>query len=326
MTAAMRTVYWMAKEDLPIKKYPSFISFQQLQGSEAFKNMSVAANATYSSRQAGEEFQGCVAEVIYEDVIQKFKDAVMFTIMVDESTDISVSKQQVIYGRVVDKDFNVQTHFLKNITVTDSKSDAEVLCHHILQYLEEEGLDMSKLYGFGSDGAAVMIGRHSGVATRLKELSPHCINIHCLAHRFNLSTSQASQYVQYLTEVEEALRDLFYYFGGSKSGNRKCELEEIQRVLDDPVLVVKIKECHQIRWIAFSQAAETVYKSWSSLVTYFKRHDDKKSKTFLKRLSGYRFLYVQYKLMDILPSVAQMSRALQKQDLDAATVSPALNE
>ena len=32
VAAAMRTVYWMAKEDIPISKYPSLLNLQQLQG------------------------------------------------------------------------------------------------------------------------------------------------------------------------------------------------------------------------------------------------------------------------------------------------------
>ena len=44
----------------------------------------------------------------------------------------------------------------------------------------------SKLVGFGSDGATVMMGVRSGVATLLKNDVPWLVEIHCLAH-----TSQA---------------------------------------------------------------------------------------------------------------------------------------
>ncbi len=42
---------------------------------------------------------------------------------------------------------------------------------------------MRKVLGFGSDGAAVMIGKRSGVSTRLRAHNPLMINIHCVAHR-----------------------------------------------------------------------------------------------------------------------------------------------
>ena len=37
---------------------------------------------------------------------------------------------------------------------------------------EMEGMVLSKCLGFGSDGTSVMMGRQSGVATRVKERGP----------------------------------------------------------------------------------------------------------------------------------------------------------
>ena len=82
----------------------------------------------------------------------------MFSILVDETTDISVSKQMIMYARVVDKDFTGHSHFVANIRISNVKSDAQVLFGIIEEYLVSQGLDLRKVYGFGSDGAAVMVG------------------------------------------------------------------------------------------------------------------------------------------------------------------------
>ena len=42
-------------------------------------------------------------------------------------------------------------------------------------YLAEKGFALSKLMGFGSDGGAVMIGRLSGVATKLHQNNPYLL-------------------------------------------------------------------------------------------------------------------------------------------------------
>lgn len=321
--SAMINVFWMAKEDIPIKKYSSMCNFLKVQECQKIQDLSVGDNATYTSRSSGEEFQACVAEAIHSDIIEKIKNADMFSVLVDESTDISISKQMVVYVRVVDPEFNPHTYFLENITIDNPKSDAAVLFQAIEKCIGDKGLNINQVKGFGSDGASVMVGRHSGVATRVKHKSPHCVSIHCMAHRFNLATCQASKNITFMKDFEKTLSDLYYYFGGSKSGNRKCELQEIQKVLNDPQ--VKIKECHEIRWIAFSEAVFAVYKSWSSLVTYFRRHDDSKCKSFRAKLTDYKFVSVLHLLMDILPSVAQMSMVLQKQDIDIAAVKPAFD-
>lgn len=235
----MRTVHWMASEDIPISKFPSLIKLQKANESGPLSNLSVAKNATYCSRTAGEEFQGCLAEVIHGNKVDKIKNANMYSVLTDESTDISVSKQIIVYIRIVDEKFHPETIFLKNITITDPKSDAQVLSDNLFAVLQEEGLSVDKLKGFGSDGASVMVGRKSGVATRVKQKSPHCINIHCIAHCFNLYTSQASRNIPVLKEFEGTISDLYYYFGGSKSGNRACELKEIQTILNHPQLKIK---------------------------------------------------------------------------------------
>lgn len=47
--------------------------------------------------------------------------------------------------------------------------DAAHIHQTLLDFLKDLGLDMSRLVGFGSDGAAVMVGVRNGVATLLKQ-------------------------------------------------------------------------------------------------------------------------------------------------------------
>ena len=116
----------------------------------------------------------------------------------------------------------------------------------------------------------------------------HCINIHCMAHRLNLASSQAPKYIPFMKEVESTLAALFKYFGGSKSGNRKCALQEIQKVLDEAQL--KIKECYEIRWLAFCEAVRIVYLCWGSLYTYFMENSSSETKTIMKVFQQFQVL------------------------------------
>ena len=71
-------------------------------------------------------------------------------------------------------------------------SKAETIEKALLQYCDMAGIEMRKVMGFGSDGAAVMVGRVSGVSTRLRVHNPVIINIHCVAHRLALAAANAS--------------------------------------------------------------------------------------------------------------------------------------
>ena len=235
-----------------------------------------------------EEFQTCLAETIHKDIIQDIKGQDVFSILIDESTNIAINKHLVLYARIVDSTFEPKTYFLRNVTLTDAKSDAKVIFRAVSEALKEEGLDLGRVTGFGSDGAAVMVGRKSGVATQVKQASPHCVNVHCMAHRLNRASSQASKNIPFIKEVEATLADLYHYFGGSQSGNRKCELEQIQKILEEPVL--SIKECHEIRWLAFYEAVKAVHFCWASLVTFFRARDDSKGQAIYNMLLKYKFL------------------------------------
>ncbi len=211
--AAMRTALYMAKEDIPIKKYPSMVSFLKLQDCPQIKNLEVGKNATYASRATGEEFQSCMAEAINSRIAEQVRNAPMFSVLIDETTDISITKQMVVYARVVDSDFTPHTYFLRNIAIDSPSSDAQTLTTYLVDYLQSKDIDMKKCYALGSDGASVMVGKHKGVATKLKQLNPHMINIHCVAHRFNLCTSQASKSVPYLVVFEQPVRPVLLFWG-----------------------------------------------------------------------------------------------------------------
>ena len=51
---------------------------------------------------------------------------------------------------------------------------------------------MSKMRGIGTDGAATMIGKHNGVVTRLKAITPTAISVHCCS-----TPAQSSLFTSY---------------------------------------------------------------------------------------------------------------------------------
>ena len=72
---------------------------------------------------------------------------------------------------------------------------AETIESAILGFLSDNSLQVKKLCGFGSNGAAVMVGRSTGVAVRLKKHSPNMISVHCVNHKLPLAAAHASNSV-----------------------------------------------------------------------------------------------------------------------------------
>ena len=117
------------------------------------------------------------------------------------------------------------------------------MTEEILKEAKIRKIQMHKVMGIGTDGAAVMTGQDKGVYRRLKEINPHMININCMAHRLALCTAQAASTVPAMKRYQEWMTSLFYYFRASPT--RQSELQRVQNVLEHPTL--KYKEIHAVR-------------------------------------------------------------------------------
>ena len=69
---------------------------------------------------------------------------------------------------------------------------ATTIIEAIEKCLDEKQLSLNQVSSFGSDGAAVMIGRHGGVSALLQCKNPNLLSVHCICHRLALAVSQAA--------------------------------------------------------------------------------------------------------------------------------------
>jgi hypothetical protein len=118
-----------------------------------------------------------------------------FHFILDESTDIAIHKSMVMYVRYVHNG-KIMTDFVGNIRVSDGK--AETLVCAVADKLGQLQIDCDKVVGLASDGASVMTGRKTGVGARLAAKCPGLIQVHCVAHRLNLSCTDALKQHPYM--------------------------------------------------------------------------------------------------------------------------------
>jgi len=58
------------------------------------------------------------------------------------------------------------------LEIANGRKDAEEIFQKLLKFVKKWGLDLSKCVAFGFDGCSTMVGSKSGVAIRLKGVSP----------------------------------------------------------------------------------------------------------------------------------------------------------
>ena len=147
-------------------------------------------NATYISPTIQNEVIHACNDLILADVVEKVNAAHCFSVLADETADISGTEQFALCVRYMDCDVGVvREDFLQFVPVFDvtGKSLATVLNDRLIRF----GTDVQYLRGQGYDGAAAMSGRLHGAQSYVRALHPLALYVHCGAHSLNLAISDA---------------------------------------------------------------------------------------------------------------------------------------
>ena len=259
-------------------------------------------NANYSSETTANDMLQILASVIRSDIDTQLQNSSYVSVFADESTYIGCQKKLVIFARMSDPETYIPSFcYLENIKVPDGTG--KVVSTAILDCLSDRNVSMSKVMGFGSDGAKAMTSTGEGVRGHLLRQNPMLLNFHCIAHRLALVSSQAANSIPYLKEYQETLTGMFYFI--KASANRTEKLSEIQVLLNEPQL--KMTEVHEVRWLSIYKSVETVYRCLDALITVFSTDKEPKAKGYAKKIGHSDFISTTYMLMDILPVITMFS-------------------
>jgi hypothetical protein len=316
---AMKCLYWMAKNEIAhTTKYVPLLELARSLGCTYFDNLRVGGNATYTSERIIQEFILYMARQIETDVLEQLISSPYISLMCDETTDIAVLKQMVIYGKYLTNSGETRTVFLQITDLFDGR--AETIEKALLQFCETAGIDIRKVMGFGSDGAAVMIGRKSGVSTRLKVHNPLMVNIHCVAHRLALAAAQASDSIPYLQKFKKTIHNLYLFYHNSSV--RMSGLHSMQNILGDPE--INLKEAKDVRWLSHNNAVQSLRRSLPSVVASLEREATERGEPMaiglVKMIKSYDFVASLYLFCDVLPQICRLSLVFQQQNVDLSIV------
>ena len=125
-----------------------------------------------------------------QDELKADMEGAFFSILVDESTDAAVQKQLCICVTYFSKSRQkIHTAYMGLFPVVTATGEA--LFAVIKEALNEYGLTLSSCVGYGSDGAANMVGEHNSVWSRIREESPNCTLFKCICHSLALCVQNA---------------------------------------------------------------------------------------------------------------------------------------
>ncbi|CAG8836298.1 24645_t:CDS:1, partial [Racocetra persica] len=172
-----------------------------------------------------------------------------------------------------------------------------------------------KIFSFTSDGASVMQGNISGVATRITKVNPYIYSTHCIAHRLSLACESAEKQVEFCIYAKSMLKKIHVFF--SNSSKRIQILSTYQETLNNPQL--KILKIFDVRWLSLYEAVNNICFSIEPLLDTLLHtiSESKNQKTqysifdLYSDLCNWQTLAFFYFLQDILAELAILSKFFQ---------------
>ena len=169
-------------------------------------------NATYRSKTTQNEIINCIKDQIQESIIEEVKGAGIFSILADETPDISKREQLAVSLRYLDEEGVVQEKFVQFVEC-DTGTSGEAIAEKLKTTVKNLGLDVGNVRGQGYDGASNMSGASAGVAKRIQDVNPLAIYVHCFAHRLNLCVAASCKQplITHMMDTVRVVSEFFQY-------------------------------------------------------------------------------------------------------------------
>ncbi|CAG5133498.1 unnamed protein product, partial [Candidula unifasciata] len=124
-----------------------------------------------------------------DDLIEDFRNK-KYAIIIVESTDVSTQKHLCIIVRFFsDRKNEIFTGFLALISL--QVATGENIFNLIDKEIKRCGQSLTNCIAFASDGASNMIGWKNSVWSRIKDVSPFCVQLRCICHSLALCICSA---------------------------------------------------------------------------------------------------------------------------------------
>ena len=168
ITDALKVLRFITMKNLPLFK--DMIDLCVDVGSATLANLRLVKNASYSSWDIVDDLLTTLSDQVKETVVSEVKKSPSFSTMVDEVCDRTTEKHLAICVRYISSEGVVKTSFLSDSAVPEAT--AENLTNKIVSELNRHDLDVQKMTGFTSDGAAVFFGEEEWCRKEIERYQP----------------------------------------------------------------------------------------------------------------------------------------------------------
>ena len=280
---------------------------------------SCGANAKYLSPMIQNEIINITGSLITQKIVTEVKKCGLFSILADESADVSAHEQLSISVRYTTKNESscmLMESFLGFVTVFDLTGEA--IANSIEIFCISVGLDLNNLVGIGLDGASAMAGKFKGVQACIRKKYHMVHYTDCSSHSLNLAIEKANTIV--LGNTFSNLSSIISFFHGYPLQEEKPRCV-IQAVCPESKHG-RLKSLAETRWaerhdaiLVFMELFEAIVGALEAL-TLLPGETSAKANQHVYVCTSFEFIYSCTVLEGPSALLLQVSKQLQSPKLD----------
>ena len=252
-----RNVHALAKANRPLK---DFVWLNEL---DRAKGLDIGV--AYNNQIAAPVFLKSIASVEHNKLADAVEATRFFSITMDGTTDNAAVEQETIFLRSSTAG-SISTRFL--CIGEPESTTSEALHSFVLRKLNDCNLSqhMDKFVGFGSDGAATMTGKRSGLITLLKKDYPAIVGVHCLAHRLELCFRDVFSKDKSYDKLITLLLGIYYFY--KRSSKQRKGLQDTFKVDIFIILSTSFYSRHRYVTICLNLIKENAMQKKKNIICF----------------------------------------------------------
>ena len=202
-----------------------------------------------------------------------------YSVVLDETFDISVLEQVGVCLRYVSRSLDVNESFLGFYET--SSTTADILFRILQDTLVRFQLSFENCRGQCFDGAANLSGKLSGVQTKVHEIQPKALHVHCTSHSLNLAFQDALGVVAECRDAMNLAKDVINFVRDSPK--RLACFSSMQECDDRHTL----RPLCPTRWTMRVSSVRSLLENYDALLAFLQDTSDTTVGEVGAKASGY---------------------------------------
>jgi hypothetical protein len=273
----MKIIYWMIISNISNNTFSSLEKLISIIG----KNDEIKLFG-HSSSYSFYEFSRTFYDSYKIFLKTQFQENDIYSLLIDESDDVSKKNQLSVYIKYIDKNINPVISFLSMKSLENNKATGKNLLKLVLDILNEWNLDPLKMISLCTDGGKNFCGSKKGMSKLLLKKTIFHIHVHCFAHRLQLVMSKTlkNDSLLMLKESKNDINLISVYVNSSSM--RKQNLYYIQKNINKKPQ--SISQLVETRWSSFYFTVYSIINNIKSIQILLSKEAKNGNKSYSKYL------------------------------------------